>query len=416
MRITPHYYYTSTRSSRSRATRVTGPLSFLKLALEDLGIPFLYSRRSMAIEAGQGASFHVRHFDVDYDLYHHDEITAPGQPKGLRAISLLPSPTYPKGRWLVSKHLAPMSQDEREIYALDEQGIDAYKLEAISLEMRVLSHEPLRNHPNIVDVVAFMWEKRPDEFGRRWPILVLQDADCGTLSDFSQLDIVPLDSYAIALSIANDIASGLASLHACGVVHGDLKFENILIFEQLDGSFCAKISDFGLCSVAIDLVDAEVTAVRLPAFSRPWEAPEAYNDVLFEDLPLIDVYGFGLLLCRLMTGGLDIFEEFRKRDTASPGPMSPCNDVNMNEDKEGVVDQEEYDFDKIQKLKNEKHGMIDYAKAYLKLNSKAASAELETLFQVVECSLHHDPDSRRSIDDIRNLLLGKEIDEDEGTM
>jgi serine/threonine protein kinase len=421
MKITPRYQYTSRRSLANRAARVTGPLSFLKLALEDLNVPFLYSRRSMSIEAGQGASFHVRHFDVGYDLYYHDEITAPGQPKGLRGISLLPSPTYPKGQWLVSKHIAPVSQEEREIYELDERGVGAYKLEAISLEMRVLAHKPLRTHPNIVDLVSFMWEKHPDELGHRWPILVLQDADCGTLSDFSQLDNAPLDSLPVALSIANDIASGLESLHACGVVHGDLKFENILIFEQPDGSVCAKISDFGLCSVVTDLSDAEITTLRLPAFSRPWEPPEVYNDVLVENLPMIDVYEFGLLLCRLMTSGSDIFEQYRKRDAALLEHAGTHDDANMEEDRkvpvdEAVLNEEEYDFNEIWRLKNAEGGMIDYAKTYLKLNSKASSAELEKLLQVVECSLHLNPDCRDYVDDIRNLLPGKQIEEVENTM
>ena len=47
------------------------------------------------------------------------------------------------------------------------------------------------------------------------------------------------------LSIALDVASGMAYLHACKVIHRDLKSTNIL----LDGEGRAKVADFGLSVV-----------------------------------------------------------------------------------------------------------------------------------------------------------------------
>lgn len=61
-----------------------------------------------------------------------------------------------------------------------------------------------------------------------------------------------------------DAANGLRYLHGRGIVHGDLKCNNILIGS--DG--LAKLADFGLSSFKLDSEEAETTgAVR-------WMAPE----------------------------------------------------------------------------------------------------------------------------------------------
>ncbi|KAL4458956.1 hypothetical protein ABPG75_013821 [Micractinium tetrahymenae] len=44
------------------------------------------------------------------------------------------------------------------------------------------------------------------------------------------------------LRLALGVARGLAYLHACGIVHGDLKSPNVLT----DGGWNAKLTDFGL--------------------------------------------------------------------------------------------------------------------------------------------------------------------------
>jgi serine/threonine protein kinase len=48
--------------------------------------------------------------------------------------------------------------------------------------------------------------------------------------------------FATKKSIALDIARGIAALHDSGVIHGDMKPENVLIFYIPE--FHAKITDF----------------------------------------------------------------------------------------------------------------------------------------------------------------------------
>ncbi|KAH9208697.1 kinase-like domain-containing protein, partial [Leptodontidium sp. 2 PMI_412] len=48
--------------------------------------------------------------------------------------------------------------------------------------------------------------------------------------------------FATKKSIALNIARGLSALHQCGVIHGDMKPENVLIFYKPE--LHAKIADF----------------------------------------------------------------------------------------------------------------------------------------------------------------------------
>lgn len=366
-------------SQKSVSEDVTSPLAFLTLAVEELQVPYFYTRRSLLNEAGKGASFEVRHIELNHDVY-LGETTERGHPQKLRGLSQTAIPAHRKGQWIISKHIAPASADEKAMYALDRRAMNSSRLSGISKEMRVLAHEPLLKHKNVVDLIAFMWERDVDEFGRRWPILLLADANCGTLSDFVQLNIATLS---VCISLAKDVARGLDALHSCDIVHGDLKFQNILIFEGSDGEFFAQVSDFGLSTIISDLANSEVEVIQLPGFSEPWEAPECYDDILVRDLPKTDIYAFGLLFCRLATQGKDIFEEHKF--------LSPN-------------DEDEYDYAAIRKIKTSKLGMICFAQTFMKTWTSCSSIELSKFLAVVEKSLHLLPNRRTSMCDLLEML------------
>ncbi|KAK7036760.1 Serine/threonine-protein kinase tnni3k [Paramarasmius palmivorus] len=67
-----------------------------------------------------------------------------------------------------------------------------------------------------------------------------------------------------------DIASGLTYLHEMGVIHGDLKGDNILITSQRR----ACIADFGLSRLTDSRVLAMTSTLALPAGTVRWSAPE----------------------------------------------------------------------------------------------------------------------------------------------
>jgi hypothetical protein len=85
----------------------------------------------------------------------------------------------------------------------------------------------------------------------------------------------------------------------------------VLVFREIQVNevvFTAKICDFGFALTTID-IDAELdTAVNILGFSPPWEALECQNPpILVDNLEKLDVYGYGLLVCRIFTEGGDPF-------------------------------------------------------------------------------------------------------------
>jgi eukaryotic-like serine/threonine-protein kinase len=95
--------------------------------------------------------------------------------------------------------------------------------------------------------------------------------------------------------IAAEIAAGLAHAHGRGVVHRDLKPANVLF----DSEGRAKIADFGIARVggATGLTQAG-TVLGTAAYISP---EQARGDPA---TPASDVYAFGVILFRMLTGRL----------------------------------------------------------------------------------------------------------------
>ncbi|KAJ7920007.1 kinase-like domain-containing protein, partial [Mycena leptocephala] len=100
------------------------------------------------------------------------------------------------------------------------------------------------------------------------------------------------------LSFILDMALGLEHLHAKGVVHGDLKGDNIL----MTPSRRACIADFGLSSIIASISSIQFTnpSERTRGGTIRYHAPElhrgGYND------HRSDIYGFACVVYELLTG------------------------------------------------------------------------------------------------------------------
>jgi serine/threonine protein kinase len=73
---------------------------------------------------------------------------------------------------------------------------------------------------------------------------VVEYAGLGTLREHITATKPPLSDIEILLG---DVASGLVALHTCGIVHGDMKLDNVLVFPSMNrpAKALARVADFG---------------------------------------------------------------------------------------------------------------------------------------------------------------------------
>jgi serine/threonine protein kinase len=139
----------------------------------------------------------------------------------------------------------------------------------------MMSHELLRHHRNIVRLLGISWHDQ-ESVGNSQPgitpsLLVELAASANgkplTLETYVEQTKHTAENLVVKTQLLHDIASGLSALHALGVVHGDVKPENILLFEESD-RLVAKISDFGFCIAG----DDDLKSAR--GGTQYWNAPE----------------------------------------------------------------------------------------------------------------------------------------------
>ena len=105
-----------------------------------------------------------------------------------------------------------------------------------------------------------------------------------------------------AVAIAKQICEGLAEAHRLGVVHRDLKPQNIMIDKRGD----AKIMDFG---IARSLEAPGVTATGVIIGTPDYISPEQAEGIEADQRS--DIYSFGVILYEMVTGSVPF-----KGDTA----------------------------------------------------------------------------------------------------
>lgn len=146
------------------------------------------------------------------------------------------------------------------------------------------------NHENVVGLVAA---------GPNW--LVMEHAGNRTLADvIADESPLPVDR---AMALCDQVLAGLAAAHAVGVVHADLKSDNIMVEQLPDGSERVRLVDFGLAR----LMDAPSKPANRDSGSRPplYGTPEYLAPELVlgsAASPASDVYAVGCLLHELLAG------------------------------------------------------------------------------------------------------------------
>ncbi|RAH67303.1 ankyrin repeat and protein kinase domain-containing protein [Aspergillus aculeatinus CBS 121060] len=152
------------------------------------------------------------------------------------------------------------------------------------LEIMSLTTSSLSVHPNIVKLLA--WSKG-DSF--HWPPLLVMELAEWDLNTFLTEQPPTLEE---AYRICCDVAAGLDALHEIGLVHGDIKPANILIFPSGHGPV-AKLADFALSTDEVEFAKSGICLGGTPG----WQAPEVEEGrvLTIKELVPTDSYSFGLL-------------------------------------------------------------------------------------------------------------------------
>ncbi|KAL3824825.1 hypothetical protein ACJIZ3_020854 [Penstemon smallii] len=138
-------------------------------------------------------------------------------------------------------------------------------------------------HPNIITFIAAC--KKPPVF-----CIITEYYRGGSLRKYLHQQepySLPLD---LILKLALDIARGMQYLHAQGILHRDLKSENLL----LDEDMCVKVADFG-----ISCLESQCSTAKGFTGTYRWMAPEMIKEK--HHTKKVDVYSFAIVLWELFT-------------------------------------------------------------------------------------------------------------------
>jgi tRNA A-37 threonylcarbamoyl transferase component Bud32 len=149
-------------------------------------------------------------------------------------------------------------------------------------------------HHGIIDIYGF--GALPD--GRQYMVM-----EC--------LKGTPLDTFLArhgrlqpseAFSILDEVLSALSAAHAAGVIHRDLKPNNIFLVQQADGTRYIKLLDFGIAKAVAPSEDSPHTATGVLLGTPEYMAPEQVRSKAVS--PQTDLYSLGVVAFKLLTGQL----------------------------------------------------------------------------------------------------------------
>src|SRR5919205_1214125 len=163
-----------------------------------------------------------------------------------------------------------------EQFTRDDDYVERFRREARSVAQLT--------HPNIVTVID-----RGEQDGRQF--IVFEYVDGENLKELVERE-GPLPAHEV-IELGLQVARGLAFAHENGLVHRDVKPQNVL----LDGDGRAKVTDFGIArSLDVQGVTQSGTVLGTSNYIAPEQARGEPVD------QTTDVYSLGVVLFELLTG------------------------------------------------------------------------------------------------------------------
>lgn len=169
------------------------------------------------------------------------------------------------------------------VYTRDADIVDRFMREARAATQT--------GHPNIIDVVDIGTTNDHDVY------FVMELLEGRTLAEVLA-DEGPL-AVRRAVHIARQICRALAAAHEVGIIHRDLKADNIILTTVGKDPDFVKVLDFGVCKSA---ADSSTTSPGLVMGSPDYMAPE--QGAGLEATVASDVYAAGTILFEVLSGQL----------------------------------------------------------------------------------------------------------------
>jgi serine/threonine protein kinase len=262
-------------------------------------------------------------------------------------------------------------------------------------EMLVLTHPLVRSHEHIVRLEGICWDIPQDD--QVWPALVFEKTQFGDLHAFSKSKRFQAMAMGEKLELCADIGLAIRDMHyngstlasklhtvtycMIGIIHGDIKPENVLVFEGAVQPLCARVGDFGYST----WFRGANNLILMPK-SVPWCAPE-HEGQKFHPLQAkqMDTYSFGMLCIWLL------FE------AGSSGSLPLHPDVVQGNDQCVTFEKPFPKNNLLDTWKNERSDMLVHWAQWLLLESTHFGGDMkDNLTQFFQSTLAMDPQERNT--------------------
>src|SRR6185295_9058767 len=179
------------------------------------------------------------------------------------------------------------------------------------------------NHAHIVEILDFVEETAVSGRARVYCVMEMLEGQ-----SLTELLTREQPGVARAVGIVRQVCDALQAAHDVGVIHRDVKPDNLFVLER-DGRDFVKVLDFGVAKLVAPLGDVpmtttvEGTIVGTPAYMAPEQATGGNADAR------TDLYSVGVVLYELLAGHppfqAPAFGQLVAQVLSSPPPPLPAH-------------------------------------------------------------------------------------------